>query len=504
MPFEEDCRDVSEAGALDGRGKGPSINLQMVRQLPTITILDTMTDRALFGRWFQGESWKAWKAFLAALFGLPFDDQDDAALFSKHTGRTVAPTAPAREAWVIVGRRGGKSRIAALVAVYLAAFRSYADVLAPGEVGTLAVIAADRRQARVVMRYIRAFLEVPMLRQLVTAETKESIELSNRVMLEVHTASFRAVRGYTLIGVIADEVAYWPVEENAADADREILVGLRPGMATIPGALLLAISSPYARIGELWRNYQEHYGKDDDPVLVFQSDTRTMNPAVDPQVIADAYAADDVAADAEYGANFRRDVETFISRETVEACVIPDRQELPPREHASCKAFTDPSGGSNDSFTLAIAHRDAKSGHAVLDAIRERRPPFSPDDVVKEFAALLVSYGITFVTGDRYAGEWPRERFRKHGIGYRCSEQPKSDIYRDVLPLLNAGTVELLDHPRLSAQLLGLERRTARSGKDSIDHAPRGHDDVANAAAGALLLVGNRKREGGTMTIRGW
>jgi hypothetical protein len=123
---------------------------------------------------------------------------------------------------------------------------------------------------------------------------------------------------------------------------------------------------------------------------------------------------------------------------------------------------------------------------AVLDAVRERRPPFSPDDVVIEFAALLRSYGVTEVVGDRYAGEWPRERFRAHGIEYLPAERPKSDIYRDLLPILNAHRAELLDVPRLATQLCGLERRTARGGRDSIDHRPGGHDDVANAVAGAV------------------
>ena len=39
------------------------------------------------------------------------------------------------------------------------------------------------------------------------------------------------------------------------------------------------------------------------------------------------------------------------------------------------------------------------------------------------------------------------------------------------------------------AQLCGLERRTARGGRDSIDHAPGGHDDLANAVAGAAALA---------------
>jgi hypothetical protein len=123
----------------------------------------------------------------------------------------------------------------------------------------------------------------------------------------------------------------------------------------------------------------------------------------------------------------------------------------------------------------------------VLDALQEFRPPFSPETVVADCVALLKIYKVHEAAGDRYAGEWPREQFGKLGVSYVVSEKTKSDIYRDALPLLNSGRVELLDHPRLVAQLLGLERRTARGGKDSIDHGPGAHDDLANAACGVLL-----------------
>ena len=146
-----------------------------------MTILEACTDPKLFARWFAGDSWRPWRVFLAALFGLPLDSEADAALFAACSGRTEPQTAAAREAWAIVGRRGGKSRVAALVAVYLACFRDYRAILAPGEVGTVAVIAADRRQARTIMRYIGAFFDaVPMLRRLAIGRTKESIELSNQ------------------------------------------------------------------------------------------------------------------------------------------------------------------------------------------------------------------------------------------------------------------------------------------------------------------------------------
>jgi hypothetical protein len=214
-----------------------------------------------------------------------------------------------------------------------------------------------------------------------------------------------------------------------------------------------------------------------------------MNPAVPEAVIAGAYAEDEAAASAEYGAEFRRDLEAFVAREALEACVVPGRHELPPLPGIDYVAFVDPSGGSQDSMTLAIAHAEGREEpkQIVLDCVREVRPPFSPDGVVSDFAALLKTYRIHTVRGDRYAGEWPRERFQVHGIRYESAEATKSDLYRDLLPLLNAARIELLDVPRLHAQLLGLERRTARGGRDSIDHAPGAHDDLANAAAGALV-----------------
>src|SRR5262249_9087548 len=101
----------------------------------------------------------------------------------------------------------------------------------------------------------------------------------------------------------------------------------------------------------------------------------------------------------------------------------------------------------------------------------------------------LRAYRCDVVVGDRYAGEWPREQFRKRGVTYEPSEASKSDLYREALPMFTSARVRLLDHARLLLQLMGLERRTARGGRDSIDHAPGGHDDLANAACGALTVA---------------
>jgi hypothetical protein len=311
-------------------------------------------------------------------------------------------------------------------------------------------------------------------------------------VIEVITAS-HAVRRYTVAACCCDELAFWPTEDSSTP-DQAIIEAIRPAMLTIPDSLLICASSPYARRGALWDAYRKHYGKDDTPVLVWRAPTLTMKPSVPSRVIEEAYEADPSSAAAEYGAEFRTDVETFVSREAVEACVAFGVRERPPVVDEYHSAFVDPSGGSADAMTLAIGHR--VDDQIVIDALRERRPPFSPDDVAAEFSALLKSYRVTTVHGDRYAGEWPRERFRERDIGYEPAEKPKSDLYRDLLPLINARRIELLDDKRLQAQLCGLERRTSRAGKDSIDHGPGGHDDVANAVAGCASLLAVRSYDG--------
>jgi hypothetical protein len=58
-----------------------------------------------------------------------------------------------------------------------------------------------------------------------------------------------------------------------------------------------------------------------------------------------------------------------------------------------------------------------------------------------------------------------------------------------LLPAINSRKVDLVEDARLIAQIVGLERRTTRGGKDSIDHAPNAHDDLANSVAGVVAAL---------------
>jgi hypothetical protein len=448
------------------------------------TILEALDDRRLLKTLF-GASWAPWRAFLAAVYGLPMSDAERA-LFVQCTGRQTPPTAQVREATVIAGRRAGKSRIASLLAVWTAVGTDWTPHLAPGEVATVAVLAGDLDQARTCMRYILGMLDaVPMLRRRIVHRTKLSVELQGRVVIEVRASSYKATRSYSYAAVIADELAYWESDGDSANPDTEVMAAVRPGLVTLPGSLLVCISSPYARKGALWQAYHRDYGRENPDVLIWKAPTRTMNETVPEATITAALERDPASAQAEWLAEFRSDVESFISPEVLAACVVPGRHELAPQSDVSHVGFCDPSGGSRDSFTLSIAH--AEGDLVVVDCLRETRPPFDPNVVVAEYAALAKSYRVTVLQADRYAGAWVPTAFAKHGVTVEQSADAKSVIYGNALPRLNAHTVQLLDNPRLVAQLLGLERRTARGGKDSIDHSPHSFDDCANAVCGAVV-----------------
>ncbi len=303
-------------------------------------IVDLMDDLDLFGCWFRGDSWRAWRIALKSAFGLHLEDAE-LAIYRGATGRTHAMSQAVTELWLAIGRRGGKSLIAAFVAVYLACFRDYSPFLAPVERATIMLIAADRKQARVVFRYIYAFLtEIKMLAGLITRRTAELIELANRVTIEVHTASFRSVRGYTLAAVINDEIAFWNVEDSA-QPDKEILVAQRPALTTIPGALMLNISSPYARRGTMFAAFEDYYGKDASDVLFWKAPSRAlpeqhasveMNPLIDLEIVRRAYEEDAPAAASEWGANFRSDVEQLFTLEMLERITDYDRPGILPYE----------------------------------------------------------------------------------------------------------------------------------------------------------------------------
>jgi hypothetical protein len=215
-----------------------------------------------------------------------------------------------------------------------------------------------------------------------------------------------------------------------------------------------------------------------------------MNPTISQKFIDRELEKDPEAGRAEWLGLFREDVSAAFPLEAIERCIVPGRVELSPAlDDNQYFGFIDPSGGRHDAFTLAIAHHHPEQDSVILDAIRAVRPPFDPSDVVKQYSNFFKSYGLSSVVGDNYGGEWPKSEFSKQGISYELAENTKSELYLALVPTICSRNIELLDNEKLKTEFRRLERRTNRSGKESIDHPPRGSDDIANAVAGVTWLA---------------
>jgi hypothetical protein len=448
-----------------------------------IDIDTALTDRKLLGAGLGNlDDWFTWRVALKAAFALGLISDREREIFEQISGGREPPKHRVRELWCIVGRRGGKSRMAALIAIFIALFVK-ANV-APGETPCVLALAATTDQARVVFGYCRAFLEKsPILRREIENITASEIKLRRGAVISVHPNNFRSTRGRTLVACVFDECSFWR-DDNSASPDREVYSAILPSLAT-------TISSAYRRAGLMYSKHRDYFGVSNDDVLVLCGTSLQFNPTLDATIIEAQRAADPFAARSEWDSEFRPDISEFLSDQLIEAAIDHGRPlELPPRKNFNYTAFTDASGGTGkDAYTLAIGHPEGE--HFIVDVLRGSVSGqlFDPIELTQRYAELLKEYRVHTITGDYYAAEWVSSAWAKTGITYLRSEIPKSQVYLETAPLFARGVVSLPDHRLLLRQLRLLERKTHRSGRDTVDHPRSGSDDFANAACGVLALM---------------
>ena len=190
--------------------------------------------------------------------------------FHSVAGDRDPPERHVRELWCVVGRRDGKDSVASVIAAYAAAMFTGQKHLRPGERGLVMCLACDRDQSRIVLNYTRSYFH-DMLEALTGRNTAIGFELKNGVDVAVATNSFRSVRGRPIVCAIFDEVAFWR-DETSSKPDEETLKAIMPALASIPGSIVIGISSPYRKSGLLYKKYKQHFGRNGD-VLVIKAPT---------------------------------------------------------------------------------------------------------------------------------------------------------------------------------------------------------------------------------------
>ena len=205
---------------------------------------------------------------MKAAFAIPMQPHE-LALFRAVAERDP-PKKRVRELWVIAGRRAGKDSVASAVACYFSAFIDWHSLglLRPGELASVLCLATDKAQAQIIKRYTQSYFDkVPLLKPLVEREVADGLDLSTGAELLILASNFRSVRGRSVACVILDEVAFWQ-NELTSNPDTEVYAALVPALATLPGAMLIGISTPYRRAGLLWQKHRDHFGQDDDTISI--------------------------------------------------------------------------------------------------------------------------------------------------------------------------------------------------------------------------------------------
>ena len=449
--------------------------------MTTTRIDDALLDPELLGAGLGDPgTWSTWLGVLRAAFGLKLNRKDRRAF--ETVSRRKPPTQRVRELWAIVGRRSGKSRIAALLAVFFACFVPH--TLAAGEIGTVLVLAASKDQARVVFNYAAGFLQTsPVLAHEVEETTVDEIRLRNGVVIAIHAASFRTVRGRTLLAAIFDEAAYWR-DDTSSNPDVEIYRSILPALSTTNG-MLIGISTGYRKIGLLYQKHREHFGVNDPDVLVVGGSSEQFNPTINSSIIAQARADDPEVALAEWDGGFRSDIAGLLMmRRLTRQLIMADRSNWHPAVGFRILRSPIRQGVVTMRLRSAVGHRE--NDLFVADVIRGRGAPFDPQSVTDEFAKLLKQYRVSEVVTDHYAAEWAAAAWRDAGIKQAQSELNKSELYVEGLPEFMRGAVRIPHHSRLLRELRLLERRASRAGRDLVDHGRNGSDDFANALFGAI------------------
>lgn len=435
------------------------------------------------------KSWEPWLAILSGMFGLPMSPERET-LFRKLSGDREPPKEQVKEAWLVFSRRTGKSWVTSCLGIYLALFRKYPQ-LRKGERGWVCIISPTRDMSRTIMDYSKTVLEtVPKFKDQIEKVLRDEILLKNGTGIAVFTANSMSVRSRTVIAGVLEESAFFPRDESV-NPDVEVLNALIPATMTIPNSMIIGISSPYSRDGLLYSMYEKYFGINEEKLLVCNGATIDLNPLVSKEWIDSELERDYEKGKAEFLGLWRDDVSQFFDGELLNISVDLNRGNLEPRTGIENVAFTDGASGSSsknaDSFCLAIGHKE--NNQVIIDAVFERRPPFSPASVVEEFSNILRQWNIHRVQGDRWAVGALGDLFRQNRIMYQESKLTASDLYMESATFFHSGQVRLPDNKRLLQQLRGLERHVRKSGRDQVTHGPGGHDDLANVVCGVICDV---------------
>jgi hypothetical protein len=431
----------------------------------------------------------AQKVILKSLYGLPLTEPELEIYRQLTTNASVFESGTEKvEGIFAVGARGGKSFLTSVIALYEATRDKWAQYLTPGEVGYAVVTATKMQQAQdIIGASCARLMEGSRISHMIKESWTTSLVLSNGMCVASYPCNSTAARGLPIFLLIFDEIAHFRVE--GPKADETVNNALRPRMAQFPGAKCLKISTPAAKQGLFWDEFDEGFqvpGR-----LTIQAPTRVVNPLIPQAFIDREYKRDPESAAREFGAEFAEQVDAYLPFAKLNECFVLGGDLLPDRANRYFAGIDQSGLSGRDRFAFAIAHRQDKL--VVVDLVRAWNTK-DGNMIITEVKDLTGNYGIDSVTIDRYAGGWAKQALENIGLEVKVRET-LPNVYQNFKSLMMAGCVKLPDTKSLKDGLVRTQAYYGRNNSLSISHerSVAGHADEADAVVTAVWVASSRQ-----------
>jgi hypothetical protein len=408
---------------------------------------------------------------------------------------------PRIHVWAL-GRRAGKSTSAAVVLVWDAALRQHLDrFLLPGERRYSVCVATNLRQARLIVSAARALLESsPLLRPLIAGLSEDELVLTTGAVIAAFPCTSRGGRGWPISALVLDETAHM-TDTDGNSAAESVWRALVPSTAQFGDEGRVIVSStPWGQDGLFASLHAQATSGELHDAVAQRASTAEANPTITDAFLAAEEARDPESFRSEYLAEFIGGGASFLDPERIsDAIVLPG--ELAPEQATGWIAGLDPAF-SSDPFGLALVGRDpARRERLVLGMARawipragKRAASFEDrrqveDAVLTEVAVICQHYRARVVT-DQFAAQPVTDFLRRRGLHVRThamSAGSKSAVFAALRARLNAGALDLYEHPDLLAELRRLRTKFSPGHASVVNPRVGGsHGDLAQALALAV------------------
>ena len=413
---------------------------------------------------------------------------------------------------LICGRRAGKSTLASIIAIYCAITTNWKPFLSKTPFATVLIMSHSKEFSDEVLDIIKQFInESPVLTRLINGSRKQTASAMNLAMpfvvenkiinslvqIKVGAASSKTTRGMAACAVIADEIAYWSLEESAKESDYKIMKAVRPALKQFgKHGMLIKLSSPGLKLGVLYDEYKkDREGSLPPAYVVFKATSWMMNTFLPKEEFEEEHALDPDGFDVEYRANFADSLSNFISTDSIDLAVMRGVVVQTPSDGKDVRYFAAIDAafkGDKFTFSLVGVTENRVTQYVTKGWQGSKKQPVNANEVAAWIQNVLNDFPVDYVAADQYAFQPLREIFDKYGIVLK--EHPfsptfKKKIYFNLKNLVHRNQIDLLDHVTQTKELKELVVEQSPTGLIKIGHPTGGSDDFADSLAIASLLA---------------